>query len=54
MITDELVELALEKAENRKVKDLRAGLGYTCVMLDSRECGLPILSAILLANAAIS
>jgi uncharacterized protein (DUF4213/DUF364 family) len=40
MITDELVELALEKAENRKVKDLRAGLGYTCVMLDSRECGL--------------
>lgn len=40
MIIDELVEKALSKAGKRKIKDLRAGLGYTCVMLDGGDCGL--------------
>ena len=40
MLIDELVEKALEKASGRRVMDMRAGLGYTCVMLDDDSCGL--------------
>jgi uncharacterized protein len=40
MIIDELIEHALSRVAQRKVKDIRAGLGYTCVMLDDASCGL--------------
>lgn len=40
MIINELVEQALSKVEKRKIKDVRAGLGYTCVMLENGDCGL--------------
>ncbi len=40
MIIDELVECALSKAERQKIADVRAGLGYTCVMLENSNCGL--------------
>lgn len=40
MIADELINQSLIQAKNRKVKDVRAGLGYTCVMLEDGTCGL--------------
>jgi hypothetical protein len=40
MIIDDLIELALSRASRRKVKDVRAGLGYTCIMLEDDSCGL--------------
>lgn len=40
MIIDALIEHALKFAENKRLKDVRAGLGYTCVMLESNSCGL--------------
>ncbi|NCB50629.1 MAG: hypothetical protein EOM54_01925 [Clostridia bacterium] len=40
MITDSLTERALSLCETRKVADVRAGLGYTCVMLEDGACGL--------------
>ncbi|MGE4484120.1 MAG: DUF364 domain-containing protein [Oscillospiraceae bacterium] len=40
MIIDELIEFTLPLAQSRKVSDVRAGLGYTCVMLDNAACGL--------------
>lgn len=40
MIIDELVEHALSKDCGRKISDVRAGLGYTCVLLDDNSCGL--------------
>ena len=40
MIIDTLIEYALSKAEQLKLKDVRAGLGYTCVMLEDNSCGL--------------
>ena len=40
MLIDELVEQALAGANGRRVKDVRAGLGYTCVRLDDDSCGL--------------
>lgn len=40
MIVDDLVEIACSGAHGRKIKDVRAGLGYTCVMLDDGSCGL--------------
>jgi len=40
MIVDELIERALGMAQSKKVQDVRAGLGYTCVMLDDGVCGL--------------
>lgn len=40
MLIDELVEYALQKASGKKVTEVRAGLGYTGVMLEDRSCGL--------------
>jgi len=40
VITDALIERALSLSKNRKVADVRAGLGYTCVMLEDGACGL--------------
>lgn len=40
MIIDELIDKSLDMTQNRKVKDVRAGLGYTCVMLEDGACGL--------------
>lgn len=40
MIIDELIEYSLLKVQHRKIRDVRAGLGYTCVMLDNGDCGL--------------
>jgi len=40
MIIGELIDRALSMAQTKKVKDVRAGLGYTCVMLEDGGCGL--------------
>lgn len=40
MIIDELIEIASAKSEGRKISDVRAGLGYTCVRLEDSSCGL--------------
>ncbi|AFS77494.1 hypothetical protein DUF364 [Gottschalkia acidurici 9a] len=40
MIIDELIKVALESCGNKKVADLRLGLGYTGVLLDDNSCGL--------------
>ncbi len=40
MLVDELIAFAASKAAGRKIKDVRAGLGYTCVMLEDRASGL--------------
>lgn len=40
MLVDELIEQALSIAGSKKLKDVRAGLGYTCVMLEDNSCGL--------------
>lgn len=40
MIIDELILRALTLVGQRYVKDIRAGLGYTCVMLEDNSCGL--------------
>lgn len=40
MIINELTDYAASVADNRKIKDVRAGLGYTAVMLDDFSCGL--------------
>ena len=40
MIIDALIENALSKIDQQKLKDVRAGLGYTCVMLEDNSCGL--------------
>ncbi|MEL7563777.1 MAG: DUF364 domain-containing protein [Dehalobacterium sp.] len=40
MIVDELIEQAFAMAQSKKVKDVRVGLGYTCVMLENDACGL--------------
>jgi len=40
MITDELIDRALQTAQSIKVKDVRVGLGYTGVMLEDGYCGL--------------
>ncbi|MGI6616798.1 MAG: Rossmann-like domain-containing protein [Saccharofermentanales bacterium] len=40
MIANKLIELAMSKAGDRKIKDLRAGLSYTAVLLDDDACGL--------------
>lgn len=37
---DDLISLALDKAGNRSLADVRAGLGYTGVLLDGGGCGL--------------
>jgi len=40
MIVDELIDQAFAMVQSRKVIDVRAGLGYTCVMLEDGACGL--------------
>lgn len=40
MIIDDLIQQALEHAGQRTLKDVRAGLGYTCVLLEDDACGL--------------
>jgi uncharacterized protein (DUF4213/DUF364 family) len=40
MIVDTLIEHALARVNQQKLKDVRAGLGYTCVMLEDNSCGL--------------
>lgn len=40
MIIENLIKSASEASRNRKIKDIRVGLGYTCTMLESGECGL--------------
>jgi uncharacterized protein (DUF4213/DUF364 family) len=40
MITDKLINKALALAGERKIRDVRAGLGYTCVLLEDGGCGL--------------
>lgn len=40
MIVDELVDRARGMAQSKRIKDVRAGLGYTCVMLEDGGCGL--------------
>jgi uncharacterized protein (DUF4213/DUF364 family) len=40
MIADVLIEKASRLAGDLKIKDVRAGLGYTCVQLEDERCGL--------------
>lgn len=40
MITDSLIDRALSESRSRRVADVRAGLGYSCVMLEDGACGL--------------
>lgn len=40
MIVLELVDRALALSGGRAIKDVRAGLGYTCVMLGDDHAGL--------------
>lgn len=40
MIVTDLIEAVKEKAEGKRIKDLRVGLGYTAVLLDDDKCGL--------------
>jgi uncharacterized protein (DUF4213/DUF364 family) len=40
MVVQELTARAIARAGDRTVKDVRAGLGYTCVMLEDGACGL--------------
>jgi len=40
MLVDKLIEYAASRAVGRKIKDVRAGLGYTCVMLEDGATGL--------------
>lgn len=40
MITVDLMESAVGASQNRKIKDIRVGLGYICTMIESGECGL--------------
>lgn len=40
MIIDNLIGYAYEFAKGRVLKDVRAGLGYTCILLEDGGCGL--------------
>lgn len=40
MIADKLLDKALEKAQGRKIRDVRAGLSYTCLSLEDGATGL--------------
>jgi uncharacterized protein (DUF4213/DUF364 family) len=40
MITNELLDMVSEKARRTVIRDVRIGLGYTAVLLDSGACGL--------------
>jgi uncharacterized protein (DUF4213/DUF364 family) len=43
MIIDRLIEIAISKLNSQKVKDLRIGLGYTCILLDDETSGLAFI-----------
>ena len=40
MITQNIVDAALRRCGSRKILDVRAGLGYTSVLLSDGGCGL--------------
>lgn len=40
MVLDSLINKVSEKAAERKIEDVRIGLGYTAVLLDNGSCGL--------------
>ncbi len=40
MFINELIDYALSKASGRGLKDVRAGLGYSCVLLEDDACGV--------------
>ncbi len=40
MIIDNLINEAMARIGQRTLKDVRAGLGYTCVQLEDEACGL--------------
>ncbi len=40
MFVDQMIENATHRLNGRKIKDVRAGLGYTCVTLADNSCGL--------------
>lgn len=40
MIVDKLINKAKNSCNEVKIKEVRAGLGYTCVVLDDGSCGL--------------
>lgn len=40
MLVDDLIDYVLPQTSGKKIKDVRAGLGYTCVQLEDSSCGL--------------
>ncbi|WP_026895657.1 DUF364 domain-containing protein [Clostridiisalibacter paucivorans] len=40
MILDSLITVVEKSARGKRIKDVRAGLGYTAVLLDNNSCGL--------------
>lgn len=40
MFIDNLIDYALPKASGRALKDVRVGLGYSCVVLEDNACGV--------------
>jgi len=40
VITQNIVDEALRQCGNKRIVDVRAGLGYTCVLLSDGGCGL--------------
>jgi uncharacterized protein (DUF4213/DUF364 family) len=40
MIIDDLIQLGINASKGKKIQDVRAGLGYTCVMFEDNSCGL--------------
>ncbi|MFZ3132106.1 MAG: DUF4276 family protein [Desulfosporosinus sp.] len=40
MIAEDLIKQALVYAQERKIKEIRLGLGYTCAVLENNACGL--------------
>lgn len=40
MFIDNLIEFVLPQTSGKMVKDIRAGLSYTCVQLEDNSCGL--------------
>ncbi len=40
MLIDDLIEYVLPQTSGKTIKDVRAGLGYTCVQLEDGSCGL--------------
>lgn len=40
MLIEELIQYALPRAQGKKIREVRAGLGYTCLVLDDGSAGL--------------